>query len=522
MTSSETRSAATTPAGTDRPRTALAVLSLVLFVTFLDNTIVSAALADIQPSLHAGVNALQWVVSSYALAFAALMLTFGTLGDRFGRRRVMAIGLVVFGAGSILGMLSVSPGMLIGARVVMGVGAAASEPGTLSMIRHLYPETEDRAQALGVWAAVSGLALAAGPVIGGVLVGVWSWRGVFAFNVAVSVAALAGVYGALPENRDDRDRKLDVGGFVFGAGALVAATFATIDGETAGYTSPQVLAMYLVAAAAMVVFIAVERRAEQPVLDLRYFREPAFVGANVVAFTTYFALFAVFFFIPLYLQLVGSATPYHIALLFLPMAVMLVAGSALNGRWVALSGPTLPMALGCLTSGGALLLINALITPSSGLADIGWTLALAGAGLSLVIVPANATALDVIPSARSGMAASAVNTSRELGAVAGVAVLGAIVNAQLTVNLSRSLIAAHIPKGLRDLVITAVTTGAYGPNSTQGVPTTGPTGALIQKVISEAEGAFANGLEIVLILAGVLMLASTIAALATTRRTVAQ
>ncbi|MBO0732599.1 MAG: MFS transporter, partial [Acidimicrobiaceae bacterium] len=463
-----------------------------------------------------------WVVGAYALAFASLMLPFGTLADRLGRRRVMAVGLLVFGAGSILGVVSTSAGMLIGARVVMGIGAAASEPGTLSMIRHIFPETEDRAQALGVWAAVSGLALAAGPVIGGLLVGVWSWRGVFAFNVAVAVAGLVGAYWVLPESREQQLRSLDVPGFILGAVALVSATFATMHGEAAGFAAPEVLALYVVAAVTGVLFVFVERRAAQPILDLRFFRVPAFVGANVVAFTTYFALFAVFFFVPLYLQLVGSASPYHIALLFLPLAVVLIAGSALNGRWVAVSGPTLPMTLGCVVSGVAIIVINSVIKPNSGLADIGWLLALAGAGLSLVIVPANSTVLDVVPSARSGMAASAVNTSRELGAVAGVAVLGAIVNAQLTVNLNRSLIAAHIPKGLRELVITAVTTGNYGPGSTQNVPTTGPTGQLIQRVLNEAEGAFTTGLNIVLLLSGALMLASMIAALATARHTVVE
>src|SRR5580698_5718045 len=171
-------------------RAALLSVCLVLFLTFLDMTVVSVALASVQSSLHAGVTQLQWVVNGYALTFASLMLLAGSLSDRFGRKRLMLGGLVIFAAGSLLGALAPNPDVLIGARVLMGVGAAASEPGTLSIIRHLYPDLDARARALGAWAAVSGLALAVGPVIGGALVALGNWREVFWFNVAAVVAVL--------------------------------------------------------------------------------------------------------------------------------------------------------------------------------------------------------------------------------------------------------------------------------------------------------------------------------------------
>ena len=280
--------------------------------------------------------------SSYALTFAALMLTFGTLGDHLGRRAVMLGGLVVFTVGSIVGSVATTSGMLIGARVIMGVGAAASEPGTLSMIRQLYPDRGERAQALGVWAAVSGLALAAGPVVGGALVGVWSWRAVFVFNVAVGIVAILGVYLVLPEAANPDRRRMDVTGFVLGATALTAGTYATIAGETAGYATWWIGLLYAVALFGTVAFLPVERRAEEPVLDLRFFRERAFTGGNLVAFTGYFATFAVFFFIPLYLQLIGSASAYDVAVDFLPMAGAMIAASALSGRWVARSALAFP------------------------------------------------------------------------------------------------------------------------------------------------------------------------------------
>ena len=495
--------------GTTRPRLSLAVLSLVLFVTFLDNTVVASALADIQLGLHAGVSALQWIVSAYALTFAALMLTFGTLGDHLGRRAVMMGGLVVFTLGSILGSVAPTSGVLIGARVIMGIGAAASEPGTLSMIRQLYPDRGERAQALGVWAAVSGLALALGPVIGGALVGLWSWRAVFVFNVAAGLAAIAGVWLILPEHSGEEDRRrLDVSGFILGAVALTSGTFATIAGETAGYATWWIALLFGTAFVAGVAFILVERRAEEPVLDLHFFREPAFTGGNLVAFTGYFATFAVFFFIPLYLQLIGTASPYGVALDFVPMAALMIAASALSGRWVARIGPGVPMAAGCVCAGAGILVTNGLLTAHSGIGLFGWSLALVGAGLGVVMVAVTTSVLGVVPAARSGMAASAVNTSRELGAVAGVAVLGSVVNGLLVTNLVHQL--AHIPgldSALRSQVITDVTTGTV---NTQGstLPKTGPIAQIVQQVLAAANSSFSQALNVVLILAGVMLLAS--------------
>ena len=506
------------PPGTTRPRLSLAVLSLVLFVTFLDNTIVAAALADIQLGLHAGVSALQWVVSAYALAFAALMLSFGTLGDRLGRRAVMLGGLATFTVGSILGSVATTSGMLIGARVLMGIGAAASEPGTLSMIRQLYPDRGERAQALGVWAAVSGLALAAGPVIGGALVGLWSWRAVFVFNVVAGVVAMAGVKVVLPESVNEQHRRLDLAGLILGAVALTAGTFATIAGETSGYATWWIGLLYAVAVVAGMAFVLAERAAEEPVLDLHFFRERAFTAGNVVAFTGYFAIFAVFFFIPLYLQLIGTASPYDVAIDFLPMASIMIVASTVSGGWVARKGPGVPMAVGCAVGGAGILVTDALLSAHSGIELFGWSLAIVGLGLGVVMVAVTSSVLGVVPAARSGMAASAVNTSRELGAVAGVAVLGSVVNGLLVTNLNHQL--AHIPSlppALRTQVITAITTGSVGTQQST-LPKTGPIARIVAQVLAAANTSFSDALNVVLILAGALLLASAALAAGLVRR----
>jgi MFS family permease len=451
---------------------------------------------------------LQWVVNGYALTFAALMLTFGTLGDHFGRRRVMTLGLGVFAAGSVLGTVSTASATLIAARVIMGIGAAASEPGTLSLIRHLYPDQKDRAQALGVWAAIAGLALAAGPVIGGILLGLWSWRAIFVFNIVIAAVAIVGVEAVVPEFADPLKVSLDIPGFFWGAAALTAATFGTIVGENNGYFTWWVLAIFAFGAVAVVAFLRAERRARDPVLDISMFRRGPFTAGMIVAFTGFFATFAVFFFIPLYVQLLSMKSAFDLVVDFLPMAVVMVVASALSGRWIARLGPAIPIAAGCFAAGAGILFTEALITPTSGVELFGWTLGLVGAGLGVIMVGANAAVLGVVPAERSGMAASAVNTSRELGAVAGVAILGSILNGQLTHDLvSRLNRIPGVPASIRNLVIVSITTGAVN-TSQDKLPKTGPIRVIVNQVLAAAQASFTQGLDLVLILAATLLLAS--------------
>ncbi len=502
------------------PHFGMAVICFILFLTFLDNTIISATLSDVQGGLHAGVAQLQWVVSGYALAFASLMLMAGTLGDLYGRKKMMLIGVVIFCGGSVLSALADSTGMLIAGRVVMGIGAACSEPGTLSMIRHLYPERRRRARALGIWAAVSGLALAMGPVIGGVLVGIWDWRAVFWFNLIFGAVALVAAAIVLPENSDPVRARLDFPGFILGAVALGCGTFATIAGETAGYINPKILTLYGVAIIAVVAFVLVELRAENPVLDVRFFKRPPFAGSTIVAFTSYFGIFSIFFFVALYLEVVGNTSPFNLATDFIPMTVGMVVASLFTGRWVSRVGSRTPMVVGCLIAAAGIFATDAVITPNAGLTTVGWSLALAGIGFGIVIVPVTSSALTSVPAEHSGMAASTNNTSRELGAVAGVAILGSIVNGQLTVQLTARLVAIGIPASFRAQVIAGVTTGSLGSQAAATKIGKGNASiqAIINKVVSAAYGAFGHGLDLSLLAAGTLLAASAVVAYFTASR----
>jgi multidrug resistance protein len=504
-----------------------ASLLAILFLTFLDNTIASAVLTSVQAKLHAGVSQLQWVVGGYALAFASLMLICGSLGDNFGRKKVMLIGVVIFCAGSLVCAFAASPSELIIGRVIMGVGAAGSEPSTLSMIRHIYPEKKARARALGAWAAVSGLALALGPVIGGVLVGLWSWRAVFWFNFIFGALVLVVAAIALTESVNEIRRRIDGYGFVLATVALGLATFATISGETWGYRSSSVLTLYAIAAVSFVLYFIVEANTKYPMLNLKWIRNRAFAGSTVIAFTSYFAIFSIFFFVALYLEVVAAVSPYTLALDFLPLLAGMVLASLFAGRWVGRvggrgprprggggggggGGPSrAPMTVGCLLAGVGVLLTDVAISPTAGLSTLGWTMGLAGIGFGIIVVPINATALISIPAANSGMAASTINTSRELGAVTGVAILGSIVNGQLTVNLTARLIQLGIPAAYRQQIITAVITGQVNAQAAKesGQSSAGVR-AIIKKVVHAAYGAFTHGLNLALTTSGLLLLIS--------------
>lgn len=491
----------------------LAVLTLVLFLTFLDTTIVAVALASIQSTLHAGVAQLQWVVGGYALVFAALMLAFGKIGDRFGRRKILVVGMGVFVAGSIVCAVAINPTMLIAGRAVMGLGAAASEPGTLSMMRQLYPEESRRARALGVWAAVAGLAIAMGPVFGGVLTGIGGFRAMFWFNVAAGLIVTVLSMTALPESFDLEASRLDVRGAILGAISLALLVTAVIEGEGRGYASPVVVGLFVVGVLGGVFFVAVELKADDPLINLRYLRIPSYLVSLVTAFAVYFAIIAVFFFTALYLQLVQGYSGYRIALIFLPMTVGMVLASLFAGRWVAVSGPRVPMTLGAIAAGVGVLVADAALGAAVDVPLLTSALTLAGLGFGITVVPVTSIALGVIPARHSGMAAATTNTARALGVIVSVSVLGSLLNGELTNSLNLRLIALGVPANFREVVISAVETGSMPTGGSGSVAQIEKAyGPLVLKVINAAYEAFHSGLSIALDVAGILMLVSAVAA----------
>ena len=496
---------------------ALGALCTLLFLTFLDNTVVAVALGKLQTDLHASVADLQWVVGAYALTFASIMLACGMIGDELGRKKVMLTGAGVFCAGSVLCALAPNAQVLIAGRAIMGLGAAASEPGTLSVLRHIYDDGRARARAIGVWAAVSGLALALGPVIGGALIGVWSWRGIFWFNLAFGLAALLVAAVVVPESADPRAGRVDTAGTLLGAGALATLIFGIIDAETSGFGAAVPVTLFCVAAVLAVTFAWWEHRAANPLVDPRFFRLLPFTVPNVVAFCTYFATFAIFFFTALYFVEVFSDSGYKIALIFAPMTVLMIAASVFTGYWTGRAGPRWPITIGCLLFGAGLLLTNPLISEHPDYPLLAITLALAGIGIGITVVPVTSTVLDAVPPERSGMAASSANTSREIGAVTGVAILGALVFSLVNSNLTTHLQQLNLPASqkaqfiqYKALIIQFIETGQVtGVTASNYNTQSGP----YAKVVGAAYAAFGDGVHAALYLsAGLMLLAGLLAA----------
>lgn len=484
---------------TSSRRAALASVLGVLFLTFLDTTIVSVTLGDLETDISAGVIPLQWVINAYALVFASLLLVGGSLADRYGRRRLMLAGIAVFCVGSLVCALASTVSLVIAGRAVMGVGAAACEPGTLSVIRQLYPERGERARALGAWSAVSGLALALGPVIGGLLVEAGGWRWVFWFNLALGAALLVAVRLFVPETRDPVAHRLDPIGFALATVGIGSVIFAAISGEYQGYGTAWIVALFVLGGACLVAFLPVEGRLRTPMLDPAFIRAPIVRAALLAAFAVYFAVFAIFFLTALYLDLGLHYSGSRLATMFAPMAAAIVAGGLVAGRWVAQQGSRPPMITGCVIATAGLLFARAEL--GGGAALTFWLLALAlaiaGFGFGVTVVPMTSAVLTQVPAEHSGIAASATNTARQLGAVVGVAVLGAILNAHLADAVDAQF-SSPLLRGARGPVLKMLETG-------------GSTGSFSFAEIPDAfVTAFLNGLRLALVIAAALVVVAAV------------
>ncbi len=403
----------------------LASVSFALFMIMLDNTVVNVALPAIQRDLGIGVAELEWVVTGYALSFAVLMLTGGKLADMHGRRRIFLIGLAVFTFSSLLCGLAGTAELLTAARVLQGVGAAFMMPATLSIITATFPPKE-RGAALGIWAGVSAMALAIGPLVGGLITEHIGWNWIFYLNVPVGLAGLVAARLIIRESRDtSHEQRLDLPGLVSSGIALFALVYALIEANSKGWTSPLILGLFALAAAAGTAFVLLELHQRLPMFDMTLFRDPTFAGANTVALLVSLAMFGVFFFISLYMQNVLGYSAVRAGVAFLPMTVLIIlvapfAGKSsdrLGSRWLMTAGMTL---VGCS------LLIFAQLQPDSSYFHLLPGMILGGVGMATTMTPMTAAVLSSVPVDKAGVGSGMLNTFRQVGGALGIALMGAI------------------------------------------------------------------------------------------------
>jgi EmrB/QacA subfamily drug resistance transporter len=408
-----------------RPTLVLIATSLAVLLAQIDTSVVNLALKSIAADLHSGVSAMQWVIDAYNLAYAALLLTGGTLGDLYGRRRIFVIGIALFAAGTLICALAPSANLLILGRVVSGLGAAFALPMSLVLLAIVFPGKQERAHALGIWASCNGLAFIVGPTLGGWLVASIGWRSIFYLALPLCALAVALTYRAVAESADPRGRHLDLPGQVLAVAGLGGLAFAAIEGSHWGWASPVILSIVGGALAALVLLVWVEARTEGPLLPLEFFRKPVFSAALAVAGLMTFGMYALLFLMPLYFQTVRGATPLGAGLALLPMSVSFVIVSQLVGYLTNALGPRIVMTAGMACMGvGALFL--AAIGETTGMVAIGLALLVVGIGLGLNTAPVNGVAVAAVPPARSGTASGLLNTGRMIGATLGVAVLGSV------------------------------------------------------------------------------------------------
>ena len=430
----------------------LAAVAFGLFMIMLDNTVVNVALPSIEKDLHISISQLEWIVTGYALVFAALLITGGKLADLFGRRKIFIIGLAVFSLSSLACGFAPSAGFLIGARAAQGIGAALMNPATLSIITATFPPKQ-RGQAIGIWAGVSALALAIGPLVGGLIVDNIGWNWIFFVNVPIGALGIVVSYFFIKESRDtSHEQSVDFPGLLTSGGALFALSYALIEGNQRGWLSAEILGLIAAAAVLLAAFIVLESRQRLPMLDLSLFRIHSFAGANTVALLVSLGMFGVFFFVSLYVQNILGYSPTKAGAIFLPMTILIiliapVAGKAsdrIGSRWLMGGGMTL-------------LSISLLLYQRVGLHSTFWTLfpamILGGIGMALTMSPMTSVAMASVPVDKAGVGSGVLNSFRQVGGSLGIALMGAILASYLSARPGTALANQQFVDGLHSALL---------------------------------------------------------------------
>jgi EmrB/QacA subfamily drug resistance transporter len=490
------------PHGHPRRRQILLVLCLSLLVVVIDNTILNTALPTLARVLHAGTSSLQWITDAYTLCFAALLIPAGALGDRYGRRRSLVGGLAVFALGSVAAAFAPGTGTLIGARVIMGLGAAFVMPATLSILNSVFPPKE-RPQAIAAWSAVAGVGIVIGPTLGGLLLPHFWWGSVFLINVPLVAVALVGVMLTVPETAEPGGHRLDLLGTVLVGGALFVIVDAIIEAPDRGWTGVVTLAEIAAGLAALGVFAWWELRIEHPLVDLRIFASRAFSAAAASVTVVFFALFGSLFVLTQYLQLVHGYSPLSAGLRALPFALAMAAMSPLSPILATHFGTRLVIPAGMALMGLGLLDLSTAGVHTS-YPPIALAVAIMGAGMGMVMAPASTIIMTTVPAHQAGAGSAINDTIREVGGALGIAIVGSLAAAVYRSRLTHLLVAQHAPG---PVVHTA--TSSVAAANVVGQRVGGASGS---ELVSAAHIAFVNAMAIGVRVAAAAALVSAVAA----------
>jgi len=404
----------------------LTVTCLGQFMVLLDNTIVGAALPDMQHRLNTQLTGLQWIVNAYVLLVAMLLLSGGIFADRFGRKRVYLIGVAVFTAASVLCSLAPTVGWLLAGRVLQGIGAAAMSPASLALLAAAHPVPQERIKAIGLWAGFSGIGLAAGPVAGGVLTEAFGWPAIFLVNLPIGVVLLVAGLRSLEEARNPNSPAIDIPGTVLSVLGVGALTYGLIEGGARGWTSPVILGSFAAAVILLAAFAAVEARCSAPMLPLRLFRQRLFTVSNTAMIVVGFALMGSSFFFSQFFVYVQGSSILRAGLQTLPASFAMVIVSPYAGRLAARYGFRIVVTTGLALAGLGLLVLG-MVHADTGYGNVWWRLGLVGIGFALTLSPLTGAAIQAVSPQEGGLASGISSTTRQIGAVLGVAVLGAVV-----------------------------------------------------------------------------------------------
>ncbi|MCZ4076816.1 MFS transporter [Rhodococcus sp. H36-A4] len=466
-----------TESSSQRRYLVLGICCLSLFLVSIDNTIVNVALPSIRAELNSSVSGLQWIIDAYTLVLASLLMLGGSTADRFGRKKIFMIGTGSFILGSLLCSVAPSLGWLVAFRMVQAVGGSMMNPVAMSIITNTFDNPKERAGAIGIWGGVVGVSMAAGPLLGGVLVTSAGWQSIFWVNVPIGLLALALTWKYVPESKALHARRFDPAGQILMIALLAGLVFTIIEGSAMGWTSPLILTTGAVTLASLVGLILTESRRTEPLIELSFFRSVPFSGATIIAVCSFASLGGFLFLNTLYLQDVRGYSPLHAGLYTLPMALMTLVFAPISGRITGSRGPRISLVV----AGLGFIVSATMLTRLTADTSFGWlavSYIIFGIGFGVVNAPITNTAISGMPRSQAGVASAIASTSRQVGQSLGVAVVGSIVTAGLVGSFEDGFIDAARPAwtvmlcaGVVVLILAVVTTGGWARSTAHAVAT---------------------------------------------------